>query len=382
MADKGAIDNHILLKYDVDLGKRIGKGAYGIVWKGTCRRTGKSVAIKRVYDAFQNMTDSRRTFREVLFLEQITKANHDNLINLLDVLPAQNGKDMYLVFEKMESDLWRVIHGHRVKLRDMHIRAIIYQLLRAIKYIHSGGLIHADLKPSNVLLNSNCLVKVCDLGLARLANTTTGRAIVTKDDMVCTPGYRAPEMLLAPENGCTAAIDLWSTGCILAEMLSGRNLFPSEGESKILEAIVELTGMPSTEDLQTIQPTVKGMEMLSKIHVKAQKPLCELFPTAPHDALDLLCRLLAFNPVHRIDAATAMEHPYFQPFHNQASQQKDPMMAGPMTLQFDDSTWNSTVAYREFLYKYANNLQQQQDNQMIPDSKVQVKDNLVSALAA
>ncbi|XP_045878648.1 mitogen-activated protein kinase 15 isoform X3 [Meles meles] len=187
------VDRHVAQRYL--LKRRLGKGAYGIVWKAVDRRTGEVVAIKKIFDAFRDKTDAQRTFREITLLQEL--GDHPNIIRLLDVIRAENDRDIYLVFESMDTDLNAVICKGRLR-KDTHKRFIIYQLLRATKFIHSGHVIHRDQKPSNVLLDSSCLVKLCDFGLARslggLPEGPEGQALT---DYVATRWYRAPEVLLS-----------------------------------------------------------------------------------------------------------------------------------------------------------------------------------------
>lgn len=148
------IDNHVLRKYEIT--QKIGRGAYGIVWKAVDKRTRETVALKKIFDAFQNATDAQRTFREIMFLQEMN--NHENIVRLLNVLKADNDVDIYLAFEYMETDLHAVIRAGI--LEGIHKQYIIYQLLRSLLFMHSGQLLHRDMKPSNVLLNSECQVKV------------------------------------------------------------------------------------------------------------------------------------------------------------------------------------------------------------------------------
>ena len=148
------IDKHILRKYDVV--QKLGKGAYGIVWKANDKRTRQCVALKKIFDAFQNATDAQRTFREVVFLQQMDQ--HENIVQLQSVIKADNDRDLYLVFEHMETDLHAVIRANI--LEDIHKQYIMYQSFKALLYMHSANLVHRDMKPSNLLLNSECLMKV------------------------------------------------------------------------------------------------------------------------------------------------------------------------------------------------------------------------------
>jgi len=130
------VEKHVLKKYEIL--QKLGKGAYGIVWKAIDRKTGATVALKKIFDAFQNSTDAQRTFREIMFLQELTA--HENIIRLLNVLKADNDRDIYLVFEYMETDLHAVIRANI--LENIHKQYIMYQLFKALKYMHSAELLH------------------------------------------------------------------------------------------------------------------------------------------------------------------------------------------------------------------------------------------------
>merc|ERR1712159_701666 len=241
------IDKHVLRKYEIC--QKLGKGAYGIVWKAIDKRSKEVVALKKIFDAFQNATDAQRTFREIMFLQEMT--GHDNIIRLGNVLKADNDRDIYLVFEYMESDLHAVIRANI--LEDIHKQYIIYQLVRSLKYMHSGQMLHRDIKPSNILLNSDCQVKVCDFGLARSVvqpADNTQNPVLT--DYVATRWYRAPEILLG-STSYTKGVDIWSVGCICGELLSGKPIFPGTSTMNQLDRILEVTGRPTPEDVAALQ---------------------------------------------------------------------------------------------------------------------------------
>ena len=151
------------------------------------------------------------------------------LAQVLDIqAPARaDFEDVYIISELMDTDLHRVIYS-RQKLTDDHVQFFLYQMLCALKYMHSAKVLHRDLKPSNILLNSNCDLKICDFGLSR--GLSPGQDTGDLTEYVVTRWYRAPEIMLSCQD-YTTAIDVWSVGCIFGEMLGRKPLFPGEGEA-------------------------------------------------------------------------------------------------------------------------------------------------------
>ena len=316
------------------------------MWKAVDRQSRKTVALKKIFDAFQNSTDAQRTFREIMFLQELNVHHHDNIIRLLNVLKADNDKDIYLVFEYMEINLHAVIRANI--LEEVHKKYIIYQCIRAIKYMHSGELLHRDMKPSNVLLNSDCHVKLCDFGLARsvadMEDEKANAPVLT--DYVATRWYRAPEILLGSTR-YTKGVDMWSLGCILGELLGESTMFPGESTMNQLEKVLEVLGRPGKDDLKAIKSRHTAT-MLDSISVKPKKPWSALYPNASADALDLLDRLLQFNPDKRITADEALAHPYLQQFHNTAD---EPTLSAPIAISIDDNKRFKINEYRKYLYR-------------------------------
>ncbi|XP_026204157.1 mitogen-activated protein kinase 15 [Anabas testudineus] len=337
------VEEHISLKYEIK--KRLGKGAYGIVWKAVDRQTGEIVAVKKIFDAFRNRTDAQRTFREIMFLQEF--GDHPNIVKLLNVIRAQNDKDIYLVFEYMDTDLHAVIKKGTL-LKDIHKRYVMYQLFKAIKYLHSGNVIHRDQKPSNVLLDTDCVVKLCDFGLARSLNQIqedSGNPALT--EYVATRWYRAPEILLGSTR-YTKGVDMWSIGCILGEMLLGKALFPGTSTINQIEKIMSAIPHPSPEDILAIKSEY-GSSVIQRMLLKPQVPLEDILqPSVPPDALDLLKGLLVFNPDKRLSAEQALQHPYVARFHNPL---KEPALNYDVVLPVDDDVQLSVVQYRNKLYE-------------------------------
>ena len=243
------IDKHVSRRFEVQ--QKLGKGAYGIVWKALEKKTKEQVALKKVFDAFQNSTDAQRTYREVVYLLQM---DHENIIKLNSVIKADNDKDLYLVFEYMETDLHATIRANI--LEEIHKQYIMYQAFKALAYMHSASLIHRDMKPANLLLNSECLMKVADFGLARSLNSmlSSEDRMDTMTDYVATRWYRAPEILVgSTQYGAKA--DLWSLGCIFGEMINAKPVFGGTSTLNQLEVISELLGHPSPEQVASLKST-------------------------------------------------------------------------------------------------------------------------------
>jgi mitogen-activated protein kinase 15 len=270
----------------------MGRGAYGIVWKSKEKATGRVVALKKVFDAFQNATDAQRTYREVMYLQQLN--NHENIIKLYSIIPAKNHKDLYLVFEIMESDVHVVIRGRLLK--SVHKQYIMYQLMKSLKYLHSADLIHRDLKPSNMLINSDCLMKLADFGLARSVAEENGEPPLVSD-YIATRWYRAPEILFGSQK-YSKSVDVWSSGCIFAEILLEKVLFPGKSSLNQIELIIELLGRPSENDLVKMNSDL-AWTIMQNIKTRKRRSISKMFAAFPSDAVDLLRKLLAFNPDKR-----------------------------------------------------------------------------------
>ncbi|KAF0906796.1 hypothetical protein E2562_012581 [Oryza meyeriana var. granulata] len=218
-------------------------------------------------------------------------------------------KDIYVVFELMESDLHQVIKAND-DLTKEHYQFFLYQLLRALKYIHTANVYHRDLKPKNILANSNCKLKICDFGLARVAFNDTPTTIFWTD-YVATRWYRAPELCGSFFSKYTPAIDIWSIGCIFAEVLTGKPLFPGKNVVHQLDLMTDLLGTPSMDTISRVR-NEKARRYLSSMRKKEPILFSQKFPSADPLALDLLQKLLAFDPKDRPTAEEALAHPYFK----------------------------------------------------------------------
>lgn len=192
------------------------------------------------------MVDAKRIVREIKLLQFF---QHENIISLIDILKPESRtgyNDIYIITELMETDLHRVIYS-RQELTEEHIQYFMYQTLRGLLYIHSANVMHRDLKPSNILVNKNCDLKICDLGLARGFDVEDEN----KTEYVVTRWYRAPEVILQASE-YTKAIDIWSAGCIFAELLGRTPLFPGKDYLEQIQRIIAVLGTPSGEEMRYI----------------------------------------------------------------------------------------------------------------------------------
>ncbi|KAJ6412414.1 hypothetical protein OIU84_005462 [Salix udensis] len=255
----------------------IGKGSYGVVCSAIDTHTGEKVAIKKIHDIFEHISDAARILREIKLLRLL---RHPDIVEIKHIMlpPSRRDfKDIYVVFELMESDLHQVIKANDDLTRE-HYQFFLYQLLRALKYIHTANVYHRDLKPKNILANANCKLKICDFGLARVAFNDTPSTIFWTD-YVATRWYRAPELC----------------GSFFSK----------------LDLMTDLLGTPSLDTISRVRND-KARRYLTSMRKKPPVPFAQKFPNADPLALCLLERLLAFDPKDRPTAEEALGDPYFK----------------------------------------------------------------------
>jgi serine/threonine protein kinase len=281
------------------------------VYAAVDRLTGERVAIKRIHGLFRNISDALRVLREITLLRLLSGDPYIVRAKAVLLPPSDAFSELYIVFELMESDLRNVISIND-DLTAGHHRIILYQMLRGLAFMHGAGVLHRDLKPNNVLTNSNCAVKLCDLGLARPANGGGGTSGVAMTDYVATRWYRAPELCGCFYGVYTAAVDVWSLGCIFAETVLRRPLFPGRSVVDQLTLITDMLGRPSDLVIDGIA-NKRARRFLRGIPPKSTVPLAEMMRGFCDDplAIELLGRMIAFDPSERPSAADALRHPYF-----------------------------------------------------------------------
>ncbi|TQD99351.1 hypothetical protein C1H46_015009 [Malus baccata] len=324
--------------------KPIGRGAYGVVCSSINRETNEKVAIKKINNVFENRIDALRTLRELKLLKHI---RHENVIALKDVMMPihrTSFKDVYFVYELMDTDLHQIIKSSQPLSSD-HCKYFLFQLLRGLKYLHSANILHRDLKPGNLLINANCDLKICDFGLAR----TSGGRGQFMTEYVVTRWYRAPELLLCCDNYGTS-IDVWSVGCIFAEILGRKPIFPGTECLNQLKLIINVLGSQQEPDLAFIDNT-KARKYIKSLPYSRGTHLSRLYPQADPLAIDLLQRMLVFDPTKRISVSEALQHPYMSELYDPRS---NPLAQVPISLDIDENMeepmiremmWNEMLHY-------------------------------------
>jgi negative regulator of PHO system len=243
--------------------------------------------------------------REISLMKEL---KHDNIVALHDVIHTEN--KLMLVFEHMDCDLKKYMdaNGDKGALKPLVIRSFMYQLLKGIDFCHKNRVLHRDLKPQNLLINGKGALKLGDFGLAR----AFGIPVNTFSNEVVTLWYRAPDVLLGSRTYNTS-IDIWSAGCIMAEMFTGRPLFPGTTNEDQLIRIFRIMGTPT----ETTWPGVSQLpEYKTNFQMYIRQDLRDILRQIDPDGIDLLTRMLQVQPELRISAAGALQHPWFSEWNS------------------------------------------------------------------
>ncbi|KAA8493935.1 Mitogen-activated protein kinase 8 [Porphyridium purpureum] len=333
----------------------LGRGSYGVVFKAWDTHARRFVAIKRNDHPFDHFGSAVRVLREITFLRLLK--SHENIVTLTDICAPGSADEcgtVYLVFECMTTDLHRLLNSPRqvASLTTEHVRFIMFQLLRALAFMHARKVLHRDLKPSNILINNTCEVRLCDFGLSRAFVESSQTDFVFWTDYVATRWYRAPELILQFSANYEAGIDIWAAGCVFGELLTrGRPMFPGQSFVHQVELMVVTLGKPPTSVTQRAEPRIRSlMQQLPEPALSHERECtardmrvrrlqshfsvcCGAGNDSPgvelkdNDAIDLLAGMLDWNPSARITALDALRHPYFSSIYRR---EYEPVLVQPI----------------------------------------------------
>lgn len=280
---------------------KIGQGTYSNVYKARDLVTGKIVALKKV--RFDNLEPESVRFmaREILVLRRL---DHPNVVKLEGLVTSRMSCSLYLVFEYMEHDLAGLAACPGITFTEPQVKCYLHQLLSGLEHCHSRHVLHRDIKGSNLLLDNSGILKIADFGLATFFHPDQKQPLTSR---VVTLWYRPPELLLgATEYG--VSVDLWSTGCILAELLAGKPILPGRTEVEQLHKIFKLCGSPAEDYWKRLKLPHATMFKLQQPY---QRSIGETFKDFPGPALSLLDKLLAIEPRERGSASSALSSEFF-----------------------------------------------------------------------
>lgn len=295
---------------------KLGEGTYGVVYKALDNRTNQHIALKKIRLDDEDEGIPATAIREVSLLKEV--ADHGNIVRLIDVVYIK--QRLYLAFEFLDYDLKKYIDKVKNPMEPLLIQSYMYQLLSGIEFCHKRRVIHRDLKPANLLINTKGVMKIADFGLAR----AFGVPLRNYSHNVVTLWYRAPEILLGSPKYSTP-VDIWSCGCIFAEMVTRKPLFPGDAEIDQLYKIFGAFGTP-TEDMWPGVSELPDYNPATFPKFKA-RPMREVVPSSGPCGLDelgydLLTRMLEYEPSRRISAKEALKHPYFDTIRAKLAQQQ------------------------------------------------------------
>ncbi|KTW29901.1 serine/threonine-protein kinase pef1 [Pneumocystis carinii B80] len=279
--------------------EKLGEGTYATVHKGRNRATGEIVALKEIFVDADEGTPST-AIREISLMKEL---KHENIVGLWDVIHTES--KLMLVFEYMDKDLKKYMdsQGNGGALDPNIAKGFMYQLLKGIAFCHDNRVLHRDLKPQNLLINKRGQLKLADFGLAR----AFGIPVNTFSNEVVTLWYRAPDVLLGSRTYSTS-IDIWSAGCIMAEMYTGRPLFPGSNNDDQLLKIFRLMGTPNEHTWPGISQYPEYRANYPAYNVQ---DLSQIIPQLDPLGIDLLNKMLQLQPNMRISASNALKHAWF-----------------------------------------------------------------------
>ena len=283
----------------------LGEGTYGVVYRAIDRTTSEVVALKKIRLDHSDEGIPQTALREVSILQEL---HHPNVVNLKDVMCIQDSK-LYLVFEYVQQDLKQAMEKRLNSASSGLLKKLFWQMLRGLSFCHSHRIIHRDLKPANILLTKDNELKLADFGLARAFHVPSS----TFTHEVVTLWYRAPEILLGIRH-YSSAVDIWSVGCIFAELFRRKVLFRGDSEIGQLFEIFQILGTPSEAEWLGVSSLPDFNDVFPKWSPTA---LESIIPSLEPMGLELLSKMLRYEPSSRISAKQALAHPYFSDLRNE-----------------------------------------------------------------
>ncbi|GAX85187.1 hypothetical protein CEUSTIGMA_g12605.t1 [Chlamydomonas eustigma] len=286
----------------------VGNGSFGVVYQATCLETGETVAIKKV------LQDKRFKNRELQIMKMV---DHPNIVKLKHCFYSHTEKDetyLHLVLEFVPDTVYRISKHYaknNQRMPNIFVKLYAYQMLRSLLQIHRAGICHRDIKPQNLLVNTEShALKLCDFGSAKVL--VKGEPNIS---YICSRYYRAPELIFGATD-YSPAIDVWSVGCVIAELLLGQPLFPGESGVDQLVEIIKVLGTPTKEEIYAMNPNYTEFKFPQ---IKAH-PWSKVFSKRmPPDAVDLVSQLLYYAPLKRLLPAQAMTHSFFDELRDPAT---------------------------------------------------------------
>ncbi|KAK0550031.1 hypothetical protein OC845_002835 [Tilletia horrida] len=280
----------------------IEEGSYGVVFRAKDKETGEIVALKKLKMDKEKNGFPITSLREI---RTLMEARHPNVVEVKEIVVGDNMLQVYIVMEFVEHDLKTLLSTMRTPFLQSEIKTLLRQLLSAVSLLHSNWIVHRDLKTSNLLMNNRGMVKLADFGLARMFGDPLG----DMTSLVVTLWYRAPELLLGSKDYDTA-IDMWSVGCIFGELMLKEPLFTGKNEADQIVKIFRLLGQPNEESWPGYSklPEAKSASAVAQPY----SALRSRFKHCTDACLDLLSKLLTYDPSRRITADEALDHPYFK----------------------------------------------------------------------
>ncbi|CAG9465276.1 unnamed protein product [Pedinophyceae sp. YPF-701] len=290
----------------------VDEGTYGMVFRARDRRNGKIYALKKVKMEREREGFPMTSIREFQLLMGM---RHDNVVSVREVVVGRDSMDsIYMVMEFMDHDLRTLMQDMPAPFQVSEVKCLVQQLLEGLAYLHSAWVIHRDLKPHNILYSNRGLLKICDFGMARTFGDPQG----PMSPEVVTMWYRAPELFLG-DRGYGAAVDVWSVGCIFAELVTGAPLFKSNGELDQIAKFCDVLGAPNEDVWPGVTQLPRYRDLSwgkqnkrNRLREKVQPESYEARTFFTDSGYDLLERLLTWDPKRRITAQDALQHPWFQ----------------------------------------------------------------------